>query len=195
MFRFTLMAFLVLCALMLWLASPVFAAEVEGGGWGWWETLGRWFNLAVLFGAIAYAVRLPAREYFRKRRDEIQREMREAREAQEAAEKKLAEVEARLSNLDAELAELRREVEKESATERDRILELARLEADKIMSQASREIDGLGRTVRKDLKEYAARLAVKLAEERIRSRMTEGDEQRLVDRFFADLKSRAGGLR
>ncbi len=183
-----------LCALWMWQAPGVAAAAAEGEGWGWWETIGRWFNLALLFGVIIYAARIPAREYFARRRQEIQREILEARQAREDAERRLAEIEARMNNLDVELEKLRQQADQEAAAERERILEQARRDAEKIRASAGREIEGIGRTVRKQLREYAAELAVELAEDRIRSKMGEPEQRRLAEKFFNGLESRAGGL-
>lgn len=186
-----------LCVLAVCEASALMAAaaEAEGGGWGWLETIGRWFNLAVLFGLIAYAVRQPAREFFANRRSEIQREMREAQEARKAAEKRMAEIEARMENLDAELEKIRAQGDQEARAERERILEMGKQESEKVLAQAKREIEGLGRSLRKDLQEYMADLAVELAEEQLRSKMTQQTDERLMERFFAGLSSQQGGMR
>ncbi len=192
--RHKVILLLAVCVLWLFSGPAVAAASEEAGGWGWWETVGRWFNLAVLFGVIFYAVRLPAREYFKKRRAEIQREMREAEEARQEADRRMAEMEARMQNLGVELEALRGQSDQEAQAERERILVQAQQEAERILAGAAREIDGLGRSVRKELKEYAAHLAVRLAEERIRGELSESDERRLAERFFSDLSSKSGRL-
>lgn len=170
--------------------SSDLAAAVEGeeAGWGWWfDGIGRAVNLLILFGIIYYFAREPLKNFFLKRRADIQREIRESRQAQAEAEKKLASIEERLKNLDSELAAMRAEAEREAALERRRILEEAERDAEKILSMARREITVLTRAAQKKLKEDAAQLSVELAEEQIRKEMTEQDEHRVVDRFFVKL--------
>ncbi len=58
----------------------------------------------------------------------------------------------------------------------------------KAVAYAQAEIDGMSRAARKELRRYAAELAVELAEERIRGGLDENRENRLVERFFEGLK-------
>ncbi len=183
----------LLCLALAAAPLAAMAASEEGGaGWGWIETAGRWFNLLVLFGVIYFAVRTPLGGYFEERRAGIQKQITEAVRARQAAEEKLAKMEARMKNLDGELAAIREEARRQSDLERQRIAEQAASEGEKIMAAANREIEGLSLAVRKELKAYAAQLAVQLAEEQIRGRLTDEAEKRVIDGFFADLSARAG---
>ena len=49
----------------------------------------------------------------------------------------------------------------------------------------------MGKTARRQLKEYAAELALGLAEERLRGRMDNATESALVDGFVHDLERQA----
>ena len=60
------------------------------------------------------------------------------------------------------------------------------------------EIESVGKTARRQLKEYAGELAMGLAEERLRSRIDGATESALVDDFVRDLERQAsqnGGAR
>lgn len=180
----------VLWVPVLWCVLPVSAFAAEGAGsWGWIETAGRWFNLIVLFGLIYVFARDPVRNFLRGRREDIGREIAAARQAREEAERKLAEIEARFSRLEEELAEIRRESEAEAQRERERILAQAEAEAEKILAAASREIDGLSRAARQELKAYAAQLAVEMARERVAAGLDAETQGRIVDRFIVSLAS------
>ncbi len=173
------------------LAAAASGGEAESG-WGWVETAGRWFNLAVLFGGIFYFARGPVGRYFQQRREGIQAQIREAVAARKAAEEKLAAIEARMRGLDRELEEIRLEAERQAELERVKIAEQAGQEAEKIVAAARREIEGLSLSVSKDLKAYAAQLAVELAEKKIRGEMTDQAEKRVMESFFSSLAARAG---
>ncbi len=178
----------VLWVPVLWCAFPLSVLAAEGESrWGWIETAGRWFNLIVLFGVIYIFTREPIRNFLRGRREDIARDIAAARQAREEAERKLAEIEARQARLEEELAEIRREAEAEAARERERILAQAEAEAGKILAAAGREIDGLSRAARQELKAYAARLAVEMARERITAGLDTDARHRLVDRFIISL--------
>jgi F-type H+-transporting ATPase subunit b len=165
------------------------AAETAAEGWGWVETLGRWFNLFILFGAIVYFTREPIARFFRSRRDEITREIDAARQAREEAEQKLAEAETRLKNLDAEIESIRKQAKADAEAEKNRILGLAEEEAEKILAAAGREIEGLSKVARQELRSYAADLAVKLAEEQVRHELDSGSHERIIESFFEKLRT------
>lgn len=180
----------VLWILLICCLAPVSAAAAGGeSGWGWIETIGRWTNLLILFGAIYLFTRVPIRNFLSGRREGIGREISAARAAREAAERQLAEVNARLARLDDELSELRREAEIEAQQERDRMLAQAGEEAEKILSAAGREIEGLTRAARQELKAYAAQLSVQLARVRLEEKLDPRAHDRIVDRFIVSLGS------
>lgn len=188
---------LILFILFLFLPDCLWAAAEEAGqeGWGWLETFGRWFNLAVLFGAIFYFAGPALRRYFQDRRQRIQEQMQAAERAQAEAQAKLARIEQRLANLDEEIALIREDARRQAEAESARILEQAEQEASKVLANAEREIQGMSRSAVKQLKRQASRLAVELAEKKIRKDLSGRDDSRLIDDFFESLPSRAEGKR
>ena len=177
------------------LPSAVGAAAGEGGGWGWYETIGRWLNLALLFGLIFYFVRRPLSDFFRSRRVEIQQQLRAAEKAKAEAESRLAEMQARMESLDAELAKIRAEAEATASQERTRIVEEAERDAEKLIASARREIEGLTRGAHKSLKDYAAQLSLELAAQQIKEELDLKADERLIDRFIVKLDSERGSKR
>ncbi|GAB4238241.1 MAG: hypothetical protein Kow00109_12560 [Acidobacteriota bacterium] len=174
--------------------GQLWAAEGgEHAGWGWWETLGRWFNLAVLVGLLLYAAREPLARFFRGRRDAIARELAEAQELRKAAEEELARVRKRLEGLEGELEEIRRRILEEAERERERILARAEEEAKRLLEAARRETDGLVRAARQELQVYVADLAVELAEKELRSRIDPATRDRLLHRALERFESITGG--
>jgi F0F1-type ATP synthase membrane subunit b/b' len=61
-------------------------------------------------------------------------------------------------------------------------------ELKKIEERAAVEIESAGKAARRQLKEYAAELALGMAEERLRARMDSAAESALVDNFARDLE-------
>ncbi len=178
--------FLICCGILGTSTLSVEAsASAEAETWGWLEGVGRFTNLFILFGVICYFVRKPFKKFFADRRQSIQQEMSQAGRDREAAAKKLNSVETRMENLDQELAALRKEAEKEAGLERERLLDQAARDAEKIIESTRREVDSLTRAARKQLKDYAAQLSLEMAEQRIRKEISEQDEERVAERFFA----------
>ncbi len=184
-----LRGFLIPILVALALTGPLLAAAEGHGGWGWGETIGRWINLLILFGGLTYFLKEPARQFFRNRKAELQKQIRRAEEARKAAEAKLAEAEERMQQLDAQLDAIRRQAQEEAGREKKRIREQAEEETKRIIAAARREIHNLGQSVRQDLKDYAAEIVVKIARDRLRNRMDSESDSILAERFLADLKS------
>ena len=93
--------------------------------------------------------------------------MEEARRASEDANRRLAEIEARLSKLDGEIGGMRAAAEQEAAAEEQRIKAAAAEDGRKIVESAEQEIAAAAKAARRELTAYAADLAVSLAKKQI----------------------------
>jgi len=105
---------------------------------------------------------------FRNRTALIQKAMEEARKTSEDANRRLAEIEARLSKLDIEIGGMRAAAAQEAAAEEQRIKTAAGEDARKIVESAELEIATAAKSARRELKAFAADLAVSLAKKQIR---------------------------
>ena len=149
--------------------------------------LWKWANFVVLAGALGYLIGRNAGPFFSSRTRQIRKDMLEAADARKDAEARAAEVDRRLANLEAEIAVLRGDAQNEAAAERQRLAEASRAEIAKIQAHAQQEIVSAGKAARTELKRYSAELAIGLAEQKIRSRMTPDSQDILVEGFVRDL--------
>jgi len=171
-----------------WIVSPDIAlASEEESKWGIFLILGKFFNLALVVMVLVWAARKPLSNFFANRTQTIRDQLVEAQEARREAEAKLAEIESRMSRLDDELNELRKAAEKEGKEEYERLTALAEQDAEKILERSRQEIEGMLRTAQLELKAHAAELSINLAEEKIRSEITNDDHSRLFTRFVTML--------
>jgi F-type H+-transporting ATPase subunit b len=147
-------------------------------------------NFAVIAGAILYFSKKNLPGLFRGRTASIQRAMQEARQASEEANRRLSEIEIRLSRLDAEIGGMREAAEKEAAAEEARIKAAAAEDARKIVESAEQEITAAAKSARRELTAYAANLAVSLAAKQIK--VDTVTDQALVRGFAKELGPKAG---
>jgi F-type H+-transporting ATPase subunit b len=168
------------------LPQAAFAAE-EGNKWGIWLDIGRTFNLLFVLGAVVWIARKPLSNFFSGRTQSIQEQLAEAQKARREAEAALAEMESRMSRLEDELREIKDTAEKEAREEYRRLLDAAEQDAEKIIERSKQEIEGITRAAQLELKVHVAELAVKLAENKIRSEITDSDQGRLFERFVTQL--------
>ncbi len=149
-------------------------------------------NFAIVAVLIVLFVKAKVPAMFRVRTATIQRGMEEAGKASADARARLAEIEGRLARLDAEIAEMRSAAEAEAAGEEERIRVAAAEDQKKIIEMAQQEIAAATRAARRELKSYAAELAVGLAEKRIH--VDAGTDQALVRSFVDQLSSGSNGM-
>lgn len=130
---------------------------------------------------------------FRARTASIRKTMDEAQASSAEANRRLSDIEGRLAKLDHEIASMRAAAEQEAAAEEARIRSAADEEAKRIVEGAQAEIESASRVAQRDLKAYAADLAVGLAEKRIQVDPT--TDRALVQKFSRELGSGNGGRR
>lgn len=140
-------------------------------------------NFVVIAGAIVWLSRSRLPGMFRNRTASIQRAMEEARKASQEANQRLADIEARLAKLDTEIASIQTAAEEEGAREEARIKAASEEDARKIVEAAEQEVAAAAKAARRDLKAFAANLAVSLAQKQIR--VDSATDEALV-RSFAD---------
>jgi len=149
----------------------------------YWLCIG--LNFAVIFVAIAALRRKKLPGFFSGRTATIQKGIEEARKMSEEARQRLSEVEGRLSRLDTEIAGMRREADENARAEEQRVLAAGEEERRRIVAATEQEIAMAANSARRELKTYAAELAVELAEKKIR--VSKDTDEALVRAFTAQL--------
>jgi F-type H+-transporting ATPase subunit b len=144
--------------------------------------LGKVINFAVLFGGLTFALYKPARNFLAKRTRDIRASLDEARDARAQAEARLEEARLRIASLEGEIAGLGRAAEAEGLAEMGRIKALAEKEAARIRTFTQQEIDLQLKAGIQELKEYTADLAARLAEARMKDRITPAAQSDLIDK-------------
>ena len=150
----------------------------------------KWGNFIVLAAGLGYLIGKNVPALYRKRTDEIQRDITEAQAIKKDAETRAAAVDARVRALGVEMEKLRTQSKAEMQQEGERIRQETAHQIARLDAQAAQEIEAAGKLARRDLKEYAAKLALELAEQRVRSSATPATENGMVDAFVADLGHR-----
>jgi len=148
--------------------SVKFLAKITGMNLEHAYWLGVLVNFAVVAGVIIWFAKKNLPAMFRSRTASIQKALEEARKTSQEAKRRLSNIEARLSKLDVEIGEMRWAAEQEAANEEVRIKAAAEEDARKIVEAAEQEIIAAAKLARRELKAYAADLAVSLAKKQIR---------------------------
>jgi F-type H+-transporting ATPase subunit b len=140
------------------------------------------FNFAVLAFAIGFVLLKTLPKTFRDRSSAIQKELVDARSATEEASIRLNSVEARLAQLDGQIAEMKTQAEKDAAAEEKRFKAAAEDEKNKILATAEQEIASATQQAQRQLQQYAAGLAIEQAAKRL---VISAETDRLLVQNFA----------
>jgi F-type H+-transporting ATPase subunit b len=178
---------------VLLLLAPVAPAAASEGGGGLGDLAWPVLNLAILIAALVYFGRRPIQDFFATRQDRIRDDLDAAASALAEAEARHTEWQRKLTRLDAEMARIREQARERAEAERRHILADASVAAERIRRDARSAVDQELRRAREELRREAAELALELAAETLRTRVSDADRSRLVDDFIETIESRDPG--
>ena len=174
-------------------ASAAFAAGGGGGdhhGIPWKHFAGSVVNFVIFLG-ILYKFAWPkVQEFFKTRREELLADRAEATRLREEAQAKLDEYNDKLAALEDERQELLDEYHKQGQREKERVVEEAKRQVEKMRADAevviSQEVKRAIASIEAKAVEQAVSMAQNMATERLTARTS---QDALVDDYLSDLGS------
>ncbi|PYV97263.1 MAG: hypothetical protein DMG89_15180 [Acidobacteria bacterium] len=150
-------------------------------------------NFAVIAGLIVWFSKKNLPALFRQRTESIQKAMQEAKKASEEANRRLSDIEDRLSRLGSEIETMQATAEQDSVGEEGRIRASAEEDVRKVVQSAEEEIAAAALAARRELKAYAADLAVSLASQQIQ--VDAATDKALIRNFANQLSTNGADAR
>jgi F-type H+-transporting ATPase subunit b len=144
-------------------------------------------NFAIIACIVFWAVRKFVPGVMRNRSASIERALEEARAASQDANRRLADIENRLRQLDVEIGHMQAAAEKEGDAEDVRIKQAAEEDIRKVVAAAEQEIATAAKQARRELTTHTAGLAIALARKQIN--VDSNTDQVLVRTFASKLAS------
>lgn len=181
-----------LSVLGLVLAVPGLLAAPEAGETGSTE-IWQWVNFGLLLVFLGYVIGKYAGPFFEARSRKIREDMAQAEEMWKSAEASAAEVDRRLAGLESEIAAFRAASQQEAQSETQRMRTQTAAEIARVQQHAEQEIAAAGKAARLELKRYAAELAIQVAAQKVRNRITSDTQDGLVREFVRDLEHPSNG--
>jgi F-type H+-transporting ATPase subunit b len=139
-------------------------------------------DFGIVAGAIIWMMKKKLPGVFRTKNEAIRRSMEEAARVSAEARARLSEIESRLSRLDSEIVEMKASAEADARQEEARILAAAEEDKQRIIATAEQEIVAASKLAQRELKAYAAALAVDIAQQRVK---VDAETDRALVRNFA----------
>ena len=148
-----------------------------------WQTL----NFLILAGALGWLAVKQGGPLLAARSKEITDGLAAGEKAKTEADARAAQVQAKLANLEKEIVTMRAEAREEREREADRITRETQAEIARIHYQAEHEVESAGKQARMEVQRAAAKMAIELAETKVRARMSPEIQAALLHGFLADL--------
>lgn len=185
------------CLAAVLTVSPVMAQEAghegakshEGGGEHGNMEVWKWANFAILAAILGYLISKNVGPMLIARSAEIREGLAAGEKAKAEADARAAAVNARLASLEKTIAGMQAEARLEREREAGRIRQDTQKEMVRLQRHAEMEIESSGKLARLELKSYAGKLALDLAEQKLRARMSPETETLLLNRFLDDVSS------
>jgi F-type H+-transporting ATPase subunit b len=173
------------------LATCALAAEggeepaTTGMDWVW-----RVVNFGIIVGALIYFLAKPLKSFLKKRIEDIETSLAEAKASREEALKRLADVQARLKDKDAEIQSLIKVAEQNGGKEKEEIIKEAERVSQEILASAKENIDSELIKAKDALRREAALMAVELAEKMVKENISKEDQARILEEYIAKVGGR-----
>ena len=177
--------FLVLLSGVFSISTALGASGGEGGSKGWVSTdTFRVMNFAVLAIVLVYLLRKPLSQALNSRIKVIKDELEDLEARKNEAEKKLAEYNEKLAQLEKEAEKILADYIKQGHEAKQRILKEAEASAEKLKSQARRNIEHEFEQAKLKLQEEIFETSLEKAEEIIKNKISEDDQDRIVEEYL-----------
>ena len=175
-------------------AGPVLAAAGGGAedGSATADLVYAALNFALLLGVLFFFSRKAVSAFFAERRDRIRQDLESSAELLAQAESRYASWQRQLAELEQETQQIRETAQRRAEEERDRILEAARVAAERIQNDARVAVDQEVARARDQLRNEALELAVQIAGEHLRQQIGDADRERLIDEFIEHVERDSG---
>jgi len=187
-------------ALMMLLSSSIATAGANPADGINWFTIGDphnlamgWFimNFLIFAAGLAFVIRGPVMRQVRERAERFEALLRAADEAREAAEKRQAELQARLDGLSLEIDALQKSTDEKLEREKSLIMESAETEIGRLQKNAEIALERQRLSAERRLSAEAARLAFSAAHQRVTEAVEASDHDRLNAEFVAEVEGEA----
>jgi F-type H+-transporting ATPase subunit b len=157
--------------------------EAAPKGWVATDTY-RVMNFVVLIGGLIFLLRKPVSQALGARIKSIREQLEDLEAKKKKAEETLSAYNEKFANLDKEAENIIADYVKQGEAAKKKILEEAKVAAEKLQLQASKNVDQEFSQARQVLQQEILEKAVAVAEKIIQEKITSADQDRLVGEYL-----------
>ena len=182
----------ILNVFLIYITTPLFAAENDGGSSPLMDFIWKVVNVVVL-GAIIYKfAKKPVGNALSSSADSAKKLISDAREAEEKLKAELDEMHSKIAGLEKDADQMVKNAKKDAKIEKERIIEEGRQEIERMKRQASFALEQERRKTEADLRQWIAEESVALAEKEMKQEMNQNQQNKLVNKYMDELSRTEG---
>jgi F-type H+-transporting ATPase subunit b len=152
-------------------------------------------NAAILYFLLFKFGKKPIGDALKARKLGIMKGMEDAAKVKAEAEASLAKYQAKLDNIEQEIARIKQDMKEAGEAESARILSEAKERRTRLEKDAHTLIEQELKAAREGLLRDTVRAAVKSAEQTLSAKIGDADQTRLADEYLAQIKTQGAALR
>ncbi len=178
----------IACGCLLF-AALLYASEGEGGHKGiqWMDLIKRTINFAALVFFLWYLIADKIKKYFSERRIDIANLLEEVDKEKNDAEQKFILYEQKFKEVEKDIEEITKALTGEIENEKNKIIEEGKVNSLRIIEQAKAAAEQEVINSRQKLRNYVVELAGSMAMSIVSKRMTNDDQERLVEEYINEV--------
>lgn len=175
----------IACGCLLF-AALLYASGGEGGHKGiqWMDLIKRTINFAALVFFLWYLIADKIKKYFSERRIDIANLLEEVDKEKNDSEQKFILYEQKFKEVGKDIEEITKILTGEIENEKNKIIEEGRANSLRIIEQAKAAAEQETINAKQDLRNYVVELAGSMAMAIIAKKMTNDDQERLVEEYI-----------
>ena len=143
-------------------------------------------NILVLFFVTRALLYKPVKKYLAQRRERTEAAVKEAEDAKTQADAERAKYEALLAQAEAEKAKVLAQAAEEARQNAADVAERANRQAEAVLAEAAADAQAVRDKAARDSKDAITEIALEISGKLMGRAVTDADNRRLVDSFFAE---------
>lgn len=178
-----------IAGMLLWV--PLAGAADTPGDWRkTYDMVLMWVNFGIFVFLIVKFLRVPIKNFISGKQKELERKIQRLEEDKAAADQKIQDILKTVDESQAEFESLKKKIIEQGERKKQEIIEDAQDKSRVMLEDAKLRVDNQIVRAKKMLKAELVDAAVELALEKLPNKVTEADNQRLIQDYLASASAR-----
>ncbi len=162
----------------------VMAADTSGQWRPTYDLIMMWLNFGILVFLLIKFTKLPIANFFKRQKEEVERDLHEAEQKQQAAQTKIAETQKLLDESDVRLKKLTERIVKQGEHKKQELIANAMGESRTLLEEARKRIDNQIVLARNKFRSELIDAAIDVAMVKLPGQVTKDDDRNMIDQYI-----------